>query len=394
MIETAVSGLRTESGRGPSTALSDRLPRPWLFPLLAFAVTWVIVVVTWHIANEINHSPQPWTAYFWIGDGVHYRDIARYGYGNPILMMPRHGRGSPFVATFLSAWFPLLPVLIRLVSYATLGNFVAAGLIVQILAGAASAVAVWALAVRVRDRRTADRAVLLYCAFGSMTLATLYTEPLAIALAASCLLALLDRRWLLAGALAALAGLTDPTMIVLSPVLGIAALHAVWTRREWRSLAAPLLAPLGMLGYFAYYGHQYHDYLFWFRIERAGWNQHIDWGLAQLKVITWNNIGLEARPFTGALLIAMFWSAVIGIALLIAARAPVPLIGYTVLVFLSYVLSSDAGAKPRFVLTTFGIFIGAGAKLPRFVFWPILVVSAALLIFVTGWWPHHIPPYP
>jgi fatty acid desaturase len=34
-------------------------------------------------------------------------------------------------------------------------------------------------------------------------------------------------------------------------------------------------------------------------------------------------------------------------------------------------------------------FIGAAAKLPRAIYWPVLVLSAAGLVFVTGVWPHH-----
>jgi hypothetical protein len=180
-------------------------------------------------------------------------------------------------------------------------------------------------------------------------------------------------------------------MIILAPVVGIAALQAVWTRREWRSLAAPVLAPLGLLAYFAYYGHKYHDYRFWFRVERAGWQQHLDWGLTELRVITWSDPYFTKYAFFNALVIAMFWAAVVGIVLLIAARAPFPVVLYTVLVFLSCVLSSGATAKPRFVLTAVGIFIGAGAKLPRLVFWPVLIVSAALLAFTVSWLPHNIP---
>jgi hypothetical protein len=42
----------------------------------------------------------------------------------------------------------------------------------------------------------ADRAMMLYCVFpGAMTFGILYSEPLAVALGAAALLALVDRRW-------------------------------------------------------------------------------------------------------------------------------------------------------------------------------------------------------
>jgi Gpi18-like mannosyltransferase len=125
----------------------------------------------------------------------------------------------------------------------------------------------------------ADRAVMLYCAFpGAMTFGILYSEPLAVALGAAALLALLERRWLLAGIIGAVATAGRPTMIILAVASGVGALQAIWDRREWRSLIAPLLTPLGVLAYFGYLGHRHHDYAYWFWIEKKGWHQHIDGG--------------------------------------------------------------------------------------------------------------------
>src|SRR5580704_19415265 len=44
--------------------LSDRLPRPWLFPLLVFAGAWLLIVATWHGANLVYHPSEPWSWYF------------------------------------------------------------------------------------------------------------------------------------------------------------------------------------------------------------------------------------------------------------------------------------------------------------------------------------------
>jgi hypothetical protein len=386
------------AGTGPpgaARAVSDRLPLPWLFPLLAFAGTWALTVAAWHVSNAVYHAHLPWTTWLWFGDSGFYRDIARVGYGQPSVTVPRPGLGVPFTAAPRSAFFPLFPARIKLVTYVTAGNYLVGDVVTQVLVGAASAVAVWALAARVRDRRTADRAALLYCVFpGAITLGMLYPEPLAVALAATCLLTVLNRRWLLAGLLALLATAAHFPMIVLVPVLGVAAIQAIWTRREWRSLVAPVLAPLGMLGYFAYFGHKYHDYLFWFKVERAGWRQHIDWGLHEWHIITWTDVPTARHPVFDALLIAMFWIAVIGIALLIAMRAPPPIILFSAGVFLSCAMSSAGSTKPRFIFTMVGIYIAYAARLPRWLFWPLVAVSAATLAFLIAWWPHNIPPSP
>lgn len=384
MTDTAAPGVHTGTGPARRAALSDRLPRPWLFPLLVFAADWVLIVATWNIANAIYGTAWSWNKYFWFKDSGFYITIAMHGYA------PASQAPPPLHVPLTAAFFPVLPVLARVMLFVTANHLLEAGLIAAIVAGAASAVAVWALAARVYDHRVADRAVLLYCAFpGAMTFGLLYTEPLAIALAATCLIAVLDRRWLLAGLLALVGSAEASTLIVLTAVLGVAALHAIWTRREWRSLIAPVLAPLGMLAYFAYNGSRYHDYLFWFRMMRRYWGQRIDWGAHELSVLMWINPAVSKSPIFFAVVAAMFWVAVIGIGLLIAARAPWPVTLYSTLVILVAVVSYEVLTRPRFVLLAFGIFIGAAAKLPRWVFWPVLIISAAMLAFLVGWWPHN-----
>ena len=161
-------------------------------------------------------------------DANFYLGIAGHGY-----------TGDPAKAAF----FPLFPLLVHFTSFLTGGDYPLAGLIVSVACGAASAVGVWALAARVCGRRVADRAVALYCVFpGAMTFGMLYSEPLAVALGAAALLALLDRRWLLAGIIGALSTAERPTLIVLVAVSGVAAAQAIWTRREWRALLAARLA--------------------------------------------------------------------------------------------------------------------------------------------------------
>jgi hypothetical protein len=86
----------------------------------------------------------------------------------------------------------------------------------------------------------------------------------------------------------------------------------------------------------------------------------------------------------------MFAAAVAGIALMIAARLPLPVTLFGILTILLAVTSSAGDTRPRFVWAAFPIFIGAAAKLPRAVYWPVLVVSAAGLLFLLGGWPYHL----
>ena len=81
-----------------------------------------------------------------------------------------------------------------------------------------------------------------------------YTEGLLLTLVCGCLLALRHRRWVLAGVLAAfstaigpVAEAVIPTCIVAS---GLVIYRYGWRDREaLRSLAAPILAPVGLIGF-------------------------------------------------------------------------------------------------------------------------------------------------
>jgi hypothetical protein len=378
-----LSGAGSDPPGKPS--LSDRLPRPWLFPLLVFGTTWLLILATWYVTNLIYHQHNPPRWYYGYKDAGFYFGIAEHGYAWT-LHAPHHALSQSGWAAF----FPLFPMTIRVVSYLTFGNYIAAALIVVVLSGAASALAVWALAARVCGRRVADPAVVLYCLFpGAMTFGMLYAEPLGIALSAAALLAVLARRWVLAGILGALCTAERPDLGVIAVVLGVAALHAAWTRREWRALVAPALAPLGILAFFGYLGHRYHDYLFWFQIEQRGWHAHVDGGVRTAKVLLWQVPGIAHLPVYNLIITAAAVFAVVGIGLGISARLPFPLTLFSVLVFLATVLPSAPGVKPRLIWAAFPIFIGAAARMPRVIFWPLVILSAAALVFLIGWWPHH-----
>ena len=363
------------TGSAPQrSALSDRLPRPWLFPLAVFALVWLLILVTWFTADAIFGASHPWSWHILIMDTGWYRAIAQHGY-----------TGDPHRAAF----FPLFPLLIHLASYLTGGNYLVAGLVTIIASGAASAVAVWALADRICGRRVADRAVLLYCFFpGAMTFSILYSEPLAVALGAAALLALLDRRWILAGIIGALATAERPTLVVLVVVAGVAAIQAIWTRREWRALLAPALTPLGVLIYFGYLGRTFHNYGYWFLVERKVWRQHFDGGVGVLRVVLWLNRHELSHKALVVMLTITLLVALAGIALMIAARLPFQVTLFGVLTIILALTSTEMHLRPRLIWAAFPIFIGAAAKLPRWIYWPTLILSAATLFLFIGAWRH------
>jgi hypothetical protein len=374
--------MGTGSGK---LSVSDRLPRPWLFPLIVFAATWVLIVATWAFGSRLilpGYHAMHWWNWLWYKDVAWYWGVSLFWYG------PQGGHGVPLNG----AYFPVFPALLKLCSYPALGNKVAAAILAMVISGGASTVLVWSLASRIRGHWAADRAVILYCAFpGAMMLGAAYSEALGIALVAATLLAAVNRKWLLAGLLGLVTTAEHATLVVIVPALAVTALHAIWTRRDWRSLLAPALAPLGILGFFAWVGTQYHDYFFWFQIERKYWGQKIDFGKGMWQRLTLHT-GVHHTPkhVPYDLLCAMMFALlVIGVVLVLYARLPLPVTVYTVLLAISLFISNGAGPRPRLAWTAVGIFIGGGALLPRWAFWPFVIASAALMCFLIIWWPAH-----
>jgi len=76
-----------------------------------------------------------------------------------------------------------------------------------------------------------------------------------------------------------------------------------------------------------------------------------------------------------------------------AARLPMPVIIFGVLTIVLALMSTNAQPRPRLVWSAFPIFIGAAAKLPRAIFWPVVVLSAAGLVLVVGAWRQLFGPY-
>lgn len=408
---SAPDGTAPGGGARSRRALSDRLPRPWMFPLLAFAAAWALMLLAWVVSNAIYGTHLSWSTVFLFKDAGHYLQIAQGGYPAqlhfPAKPVP-HGYPARALITlptgwqplvtykppppypYLPAFFPLFPAVIWLAHWVAGGSFLGGAVLAAVASGAAASVLVWLLAARLRGRWVADRAVLAFCLFpGAMTFGMLYSEPLAVAIAAATLLAMMSRRWLLAGALGALGTAERPTLIVLTGVLGVGALVAVWRRREWRALAAAPLSLAGVAAFMAWLGTRYHDATFWLATEKHGWNQTVDFGVYNAKLLTWHVAMVTKQDaFFNVVLIVMFAVGIAGLALMLRDRLPWPLTLFTALTFLSCIVSTAQSTKPRFVWAAFGIFTAFG-RLPGWAFWPLLAASAGLLAFLTGWWPHH-----
>jgi hypothetical protein len=194
-------------------------------------------------------------------DGIWYQRIASGGY----LLIP--GRQSD------PAFFPLYPLLLRLVHQAFSLGYQAAGLVVSNVAFLVALVAFEALTRKLFDGALARRATIYLAIFPfGYVFSMVYPESFVLAMIAMAALAATGGRWWLASACAAAAALARPEGIFVAlPVLTIA-----WRRRhELTPLArgsamGAVVAPLAALASFPLYlGGVLGDPLAWNHAERA-----------------------------------------------------------------------------------------------------------------------------
>ncbi|WP_232344164.1 glycosyltransferase family 39 protein [Actinoplanes awajinensis] len=183
-------------------------------------------------------------------DGRWYIKIAGQGLGGPVGAVD--AEGVPYALRL--AFFPLYPWLARPLTFVPFISPVVACLIVSFVSAVAAAWGLYAIGRHLHGHRTG---IMLAAAWAvvptAMTQNGAFTESLFTALAAWALYAVLKERWLIAGVIAGVSGLSRPTAVALIGTVGLAALVAAISRKGgWRPYAAMVLAPAGLVAYFVF----------------------------------------------------------------------------------------------------------------------------------------------
>lgn len=305
-------------------------------------------------------------------DGWWYQQIAVHGYDPQLVPIP--GATGPITLEGNSAaFFPLYPALMRLVSELTgLGPY-GAGLLVSVVASLTAALGIYAITERLGGRRAGLAAAGLWAVWpGSGVEWAVYSDSLYVALAVWACHAVLSRRWLTAGLLTCVAGLNRPTAVALIAAVVVAALLALYRFRDGilRPVAAMVVAPLGLLAYLGWVGHQMGDYSGYFKLQSGAWAHEWDYGRHTLDVLTSVPVGhfdyLSAWPFADLIGIGVVLLALALLPLLIRLRPPAVLMVYTVLT-LVLVLGSQQifGNVSRYLLPLFPLFLPLTLALRR-----------------------------
>lgn len=283
------------------------------------------------------------------------------------------------------AFFPLFPLLARAVSSATGLSLIASGVLVSTLLGAVATVLVWRLTLEITDRATANRVSALFCFFpGAFVFSMAYAEPLMLVGGIGCLLALLRRRWVIAGLLAAIATASRPNAAVVVLVCAWAAGAAIIRNREWRAVWAPALAPLGALSFFGYLWVRTGDATAWFRAENQGWNDQTDFGVAAIgrftSTVTHPHISLASTGLNDLIGALGLVFVLVTMILLWRWRPPALVVVYALGAVALALTSKNIGLRPRMLLASFPLIMAIGAQCRGRAYAVVLSCSAALLV--------------
>nr|WP_037762247.1 membrane protein [Streptomyces sp. 142MFCol3.1] len=295
-------------------------------------------------------------------DSIWYLGIAAHGYGRTLYFRPT-------VVHSDLAFFPLYPALVRGVTAVTPLNAATAGLLVSWLAAGAAACGMYAIGARLYGRAVGTAVVLLWGLLPhSVVLSMAYTEPVLTAFAAWSLYAVLGGHWVWAGVLAALAGLSRPNGFAVAASVLAAAAYEVWRLRArkvpHRLWTGAALAPLGWVGYVLWVGRRRGDPLRgYFEVQRL-WGSRFDFGEGSLRFV--KHLLLDGDRLVFPVTLAIVAAATMLYALLIADRAPLPLIVYSgVLLLIALGGSGFFESKPRFLLPAFPLLLPLARALVR-----------------------------
>ncbi|HEX2299294.1 MAG TPA: hypothetical protein VHH34_12415 [Pseudonocardiaceae bacterium] len=339
-------------------------------------------------------------------DALWYTRVAELGYGYEV-RLPNGDVHSNL------AFFPLLPWLERLVAAVSPLSYADGGFVVSLVASLAAAWGVFAVADHVYGRRAGVCAVLLWAVLPvGIVQSMAYSESLFTALAAWSLYAVLTGRWVTAGTLALLAGLTRPVGLAVVAAVwaaGVASAMGVASFGRGRSsdtthsardteraplatdgertqrmpaaegaLNAPcapglharrvmgmLLAPLGTAGYVLWVGHHTGRGPLGYLDVQAGWRNGFDGGYAFARFVAEKFTSFPSA-LAGAGLIFGVGSVIWLYVVCVRQRQPLPLLVYAgVVTALALCASSYFGSKPRLLLPAFPLLLPLALALAR-----------------------------
>jgi hypothetical protein len=293
-------------------------------------------------------------------DAVHYLGIVARGYDTHIAV---GSDGRPLLTNL--AFFPLYPALIRVVAAVSVPP-PAAALIVSWLASLFAAWGLFQVGGHVHGRRAGVALALLWGVLPHALVESMaYTESLFTALAAWALYAVLTRRWLTAGGLCCLAGLTRPSGVALAAALALAAGVVVWQRRGgWRPLVAAVLGISGWAAFVGWVAIRLGRLDGYFYVQNKVWLSGFDGGRHSLRwaVSTLTGRGVDLDMYVVLLVV------LVGVLLFVIGAwsgQPLPLLAYSAAMLALTLGTVSDQNKARLLLPAYTLLLPVASALAR-----------------------------
>ena len=192
---------------------------------------------------------------------------------------------------------------------------------------------------------------------GTFVFSFAYSEGIVVTCVGFGLIALLDRRWWLAGLLGAVATAASPLALAFVVSCAWCGIGGRLAGPPTGTLLAPLLAPIGFVAYMAYLWRHTGQLNAWRLTERGGWHSYPS--LEYPFRIVWTFLRIRCRPtITGQILFA---GTVVrrrsAMVLMVKERQPMPVLLYGICAIGAAAVSQPVGLRPRFLMLAFPMVI-------------------------------------
>ena len=319
-------------------------------------------------------------------DGVHYLGIAQDGYAYQ----------------FTQVFFPLYPILIKMFSYITFGNFLISGLLISNLFFFCGLIIFFKLIREVYDEKIALWSCFFLLSFPtSFYFGAVYTEGLFFLLIISTFYLFYRERILLASIVGSFASATRLIGLFLTPSLAL--------KRNFKSLIPLLIIPLGFLAYVLYLKIEFNNPLYFLSAQTVFGQERSTAGIVLLPQVFWRY--LKILTTTNGLVFANaafeLLSTIFALSLLLIAfkqsfstnkqsfssnkKIKIEWLVFGLIAILTPTLTGTLASMPRYILVAFPIYIVLAHLKNLKVKILIITISIILLIvtttlFTQGYW--------
>lgn len=329
-------------------------------PLDFIAPLWQSNFLFWSLANF---------------DGEHYLSIAEFGY--------QVRNGFPQYA-----FFPLYPLLIRLMSFFTRDLYLAGLLVSQLsLYLALTFLAKWTTSLKLRSITPQ-----LLLSPGAVFLASIYSEPLFLALAAMTMYFCESKQWGRATLLTALATATRVNGIFLAIFLLVKIYKS--SKSSLISISYFFISLGGLASYMLFLYFKTGDPLAWFHAQGA-WGKAVATSPLTTLVSYLRAISVDFSPDLTHLVVIFEVLVTLTLFALFVALLRSHLLDLSYWLYLALnlalpITTGSLGSMPRFILTLYPLFVVLPSlpKVSRALYYIVstLVATAGTILFTRGYW--------